>query len=247
MKYLPVCIFLILVIVATGALGGAAYTCSMFRISQFEIEVDADTLRARPLIDLLDTFNGRLFIGVTTQELQNDISTFKQVERVTITRMGFTGFRVKIALRYPLLVVTNGLEKTCLGPGGIPFPYWPEYGNLPVFVIPEHITQHQMLNPDSSTSDFYFVALQLVSQPLEQLSLFSTFSKSTEFEIQLTDQLNSRLLRLPRTHLRNPVSSLVSTNNWLEKNKQINPFQELDARFPNVLLLKPIKKGSERG
>jgi len=243
MKFRPEYIILILIVGAIGALGGAGYSCSIFRISQFDIEVDADTLRSQPLINLLETFNGRLFTSVTTSELCDDISAFKQVERVTIERMGFTGFKVNIALRHPLLMVTNGIERICLGPAGTPFPYWPEHGELPLFTIQENLTRTQMLNPDSAIRDFYFIALSIVSHSLNNLSSFSTFAGNDEYEIQLADRTNSRLLRLPRIYLRDPASSLIGVNTWLQKNSEAESNKIFDARFPGTLIEKPIRKG----
>ena len=231
----------ILVTGAAGALGSAILSSPYMKIRDFQVETDEDTLRTRPLIDLLETYNDRLFFQVSAEMLRDDISAFKQVERVTITRTGLSSFNVKIDLRRPLLVVTNGSERICLGPGGIPFPDWSEHESLPVFNVPAHLSAHHLLEPDSSISDYYHVILHIVSQPLNSLSSFSHLVENNDYEIQLADRQNTRLLRLPRIRFRDPASSLINLNQWLATKHDDSLFRELDARFPGTVIIRPLK------
>jgi len=240
-------IFCFLITGAAGATGIALVSGSVFRINRFDIEVNGDTLRTQPLINLLNSYNGKLFFRVTPQQLQDSISDFKQVERVTINREGISGFSVAITLRHPLLVVTNGSKRICLGPEGIPFRNWPEHGDLPEFNVPKHIDPAQMLDPDSSIQDFYLIALHIVSQHMDNLSAFSCYMESSDFEIQLADRQNNLLLRLPRNNLRDPFSSLILVNQWLDNHYQPQTCCELDARFPGTLLVKTWKEGQLNG
>ncbi|HPQ40280.1 MAG TPA: hypothetical protein PLV45_07880 [bacterium] len=234
-------ILLILLLGAVGALGTAAVSSSCFRITQFEITADEASLRTRPLIDYLDQYQGILFFRLSGETLRRDISDFKQVERVTISRSGFSGVTVDITLRRPILMVTNGHAKICLGPGGIPFPYWPEYGELPVFSVPSQFSDEQLLEPDSRLLDFYDVVRHLVSHSLLNLTAFTALIHCDEFEMHLMDRDHSRILRLPRTCFRDPGSSFHTLNSWLTT-VPTGYGVELDARFPGTLVIRDRKE-----
>lgn len=237
-RYRATFILLILALGACGALGSAAISGNAFRVHRFVVSADSASLRTRPLIDCLNQHQGKLFFRVSSETLRRDISDFEQVERVTIRRSGFTGFKVDIILRRPILVVTNGHENICLGPGGIPFPYWSEYGELPVFTVPSRISGEQLLEPDSRLLEFYSVVRHLVSHSLENLTCFSTLIHCDDCEIHVMDRQHSRMLRLPRKCSRDPDSLLNTLNTWLN-HQSIRRSLELDARFPNTLIVRP--------
>ncbi|MBN1295709.1 hypothetical protein JXA80_02945 [bacterium] len=223
---------------AVGALGFAGSTVPWFRIYRFDVSADDDSLRSLPLADLLDSYRGQWFFRISRDQLRHDISAFKQVERVTIRRLGFTGFELNLAMRRPILMVTNGKEKICLGPGGVPFLYWPEHGDLPIFEVPSHISIDDLLTPDAGLADFYDIVRNLVCQSNRNLYRFSALAACDEYELHLMDRQTTTLLRLPRTGFRDPGSCLAYVHQWITAHPDHSRI-ELDLRFPGTILIRP--------
>lgn len=236
-----------LVSAAICALAAAALSGQTLRVSYFNVTTNADSSRTQPLVEFLDGQCGSLFFAVSPHTLCKEISAFNQVEKVTVHRIDLNGFDVNITLREPLLAVTNGSEIICLGPEGIPFSHRPEHGTLPVFYVPNDLTSYELLEPDSSIREFYNSALNIVSLRLNNITGFCNFVKANDNEIQLADHKNSMLLRLPRKILRDPVSSLISINQLLETCQPLGNSNELDARFKDIILVRPLKGASLHG